>query len=193
MMKRDMLEIGADRMLTLTYRENMMDRAKAMRDLQEFERRVRRCYPHWRCVATWEAQKRGSLHCHMGIAGFYDVKVLRRLWRRTVGEGNVDIAFKPNGRGNAYSKIANYITKYIGKDMENNRVFGQHRYHRSRGIERRCERFTFPIKHSIGHTAYQIGAQLLGEGAAIWSSVNDAVKSFGYLEMEQPYLQPGGI
>lgn len=192
-MKRDLLEIGADRMLTLTYRENMTDREKAKKDLQEFERRVRRCYPGWRGVGTWEAQERGALHCHMGIAGFYDVKVLRRLWRRTVGEGNIDIAFKPNGRGNAFTKVANYITKYIAKDVENGRTFGQHRYHRSRDIERRCERFTYPVRHDVAFAAVQIGSHLLGPGAAVWTSIHDSVKSFGYLEMEQPHLQPGGV
>ena len=191
-LKRDLFEIAADRMLTLTYRENITDREKALKDLQEFERRVRRCYPNWKSAGTWEKQQRGALHCHLGISGFYDVKVLRRLWRRTVGEGNIDIAFKPDGKGNAQTKLACYMSKYIGKDMDQ-REFGEHRYHRSRDIDRRCERYYVEANkdHREVMLAYSVGRSLLEGETRMWAAnIPKSNGLYGYMEVERSHFQP---
>jgi hypothetical protein len=190
--KRDLYEIQADRMLTLTYRENMMDRRRGQRDLQEFERRVRAYYPGWQTVGVSERQERGAIHYHLGIRGWHDVNVLRKCWLRTVGAGNVDISFKPNGKGNAYTKLGNYMSKYITKDMDQARTFGEHRYHRSREIGRRCERFTIsPGTRSEWRLCCHIADALLGGNFGVWiPALKGSNGEYGYMEAERGQCQP---
>mgnify|MGYP001236014796 CR=1 FL=1 len=129
-LRQDLLSILADRMLTLTYRSNMQDRAQAIADLKRFNRQMRYRFQHWASVAVLEWQKRGAAHFHLGIAGFYQASVVREVWREIVGEGNVDIAFEPRGRGNHCSKLATYMCKYMAKNLDEGRQPGEHRYFR---------------------------------------------------------------
>ena len=48
-----------DTMLTLTYRENMTDRARMARDFDVFMKRIRRIFPSFEYVCVFEEQKRG--------------------------------------------------------------------------------------------------------------------------------------
>jgi len=77
--------IGADRMLTLTWRENITDPSKAKEQLKTFVRFCRERYPEWRYCGVPEKQERGAYHWHIGVRGFYDVNVLRGLWWRALG------------------------------------------------------------------------------------------------------------
>lgn len=185
---RAMLEIEADRMLTLTTRACITSRPKFLGHVQAFERRVRRKYSGFQVVGCTEAQKRGALHIHLGISGFHDVTYLRRCWRQVVGEGNIDISFKPDGKGNRFTKAARYMSKYIGKDMDTGREFGEHRYHASRGIERRCERIPidFKSKADEAQMAVETASALLGEDLNLWG-FNRRV--FGYLSAEKRQWQ----
>ena len=44
-------------MLTLTYRENMTDRARMARDFDVFMKRIRRIFPSFEYVCVFEEQK----------------------------------------------------------------------------------------------------------------------------------------
>jgi hypothetical protein len=113
-------------MLTLTYQENMTDRARMARDLDVFIKRVRRLLPQFQYVAVFERQKRGAWHAHLAIApiaGHYIVRghlvrsydLLRSMWRGVIGAGgNVDVKRARRGR-HSISKLASYLAKYIGK------------------------------------------------------------------------------
>ena len=57
-----------DTMLTLTYRENMMDRARMARDFDVFMKRIRRIFPGFEYVCVFEEQKRGAWHAHLAAA-----------------------------------------------------------------------------------------------------------------------------
>ena len=132
--RRDLLTIEADRMFTLTYRENMTDRVRALEDFKKFTRSMRRHYPNWAAVTVLEWQKRGAAHFHMGVSGFFSVVVMRKVWLEIIGGGtgcgNVDVRFQPDGRGNACSKLACYMGKYLAKDLDQGRQPGEHRYFR---------------------------------------------------------------
>lgn len=135
--------IQADCMVTLTYRENMQDMNRLQRDVKAFVNRLRALGP-FEYVLTVEKQKRGALHVHMACQSFpawmknaEGVKVksynlVRAIWRSVVGRdnGNVDLT-KP--RKNASHRIACYIAKYIGKNLED-AVFNAKSYWASRGI-----------------------------------------------------------
>jgi hypothetical protein len=187
--RRDLLAIGADRMLTLTYRENQSDRKKALKDLARFVRVMRKRFSHWASVTVLEYQQRGACHFHLALAGFYDVVVLRSEWVEIVGRvavtredgsmqmmpnGNIDMAFEPDGRGNPCSKLAAYMAKYLRKGLDEGREVGDHRYFRTQGIERPREVYYIapdaPEDEEMG-LSYEVITTLLssvGGYPAIW-------------------------
>lgn len=118
--------MGADTMLTLTYKVNQTDLALCKKHLKEFVRRVSRKIKGFRAVCAFERQTRGAWHVHMAVEriapllGFRDTKVksfnlLRSIWRSVVGDcgGNVDVANSKKQRSPA--RIAAYLSKYLLK------------------------------------------------------------------------------
>lgn len=134
-------EIGADRMVTLTYRENMIDRELALKHWDAFRRRLGK-HKAFHYVAVIEEQERGALHFHVAVNGRQDYRLLRSVWQNILGIGqrgeqmgqvNVRDPSKFGfGRKGAH-KLAEYIAKYCGKLMEC-RELNDKRYFRSRGI-----------------------------------------------------------
>ena len=133
--------IGADRMVTLTYRENMVDRERALKHWDAFRRRLSKVN-HFHYVAVIEEQERGALHFHVAVHGRQSYALLRSIWQSVLGKdgegremGQVNVrdphkfGFGPKGA----HKLAGYIAKYCGKEM-NSRDLNQKRYFCSRGI-----------------------------------------------------------
>jgi hypothetical protein len=128
---------GLDHMLTLTYRENRTDAAQCQEDLRKFLRLIRKeMGEEFKYVAVFERQKRGAGHWHLAVAGWQPVRKLRELWRRVVGEGNIDVrAWSRQGRpGDCSAKLAGYLAKYISKSLEDH-LDCAHRYRRSHNIK----------------------------------------------------------
>lgn len=132
--------MGADTLLTLTYRFNEQSLPQVKKDLKEFNRRMLRELPDFRFIGAFEKQKRGAYHVHMATAGIpkaftrsvvdkqtgrvhkYRVKsfdVLRAVWRSvTKGrEGNIDVARRKFHQDSSPAKIASYLSKYISKEF----------------------------------------------------------------------------
>lgn len=116
-------------MLTLTYRENMVDRVRMQRDFDVFMKRVRRIFPGFQYVCVFERQKRGAWHAHIAVRSLlshYVVKgvmvksydLLRTVWRAVVGEGNVDVSKAVRRRRCSVAKLAGYLSKYISKGFD---------------------------------------------------------------------------
>lgn len=133
--------IGADRMVTLTYRENMTDRETALKHWKEFCRRLGK-HKAFHYVAVIEEQERGSLHFHVAVAGRQMYALLRSIWQSILGLGpdgeqmgqvNVRDPHKFGFGNKGAHKIASYIAKYCGKEMAC-RDLNQKRYFRSRGV-----------------------------------------------------------
>jgi hypothetical protein len=136
--------IQADCMLTLTYRELVIDESRVQADLKALVKRFR-SIGAFEYVAALETQKRGALHVHIACQQFpvymkneHGVRVksynlIRSMWRRIVGadNGNVDLT-RPRGRNSAH-RIATYIGKYVGKGLEN-ADFNKKSYWSSKGI-----------------------------------------------------------
>ncbi len=128
--------MGADTLLTLTYRSNMQDLALCKKHLKEFVRRVTRELPDFGLVAAFEYQERGALHVHAatcripkffhkvayskhGVPSLIRTKsydLLRAIWRSVTKEhqGNVDVSRRKGGERSP-ARIASYIAKYISK------------------------------------------------------------------------------
>jgi hypothetical protein len=133
--------ISADRMVTLTYRANMTDRAQALKHWKEFCRRLGK-HKTFHYVAVIEEQERGALHFHVAVAGRQMYALLRSIWQSVVGLGedgqqmaqvNVRDPHKFGFGNKGAHKIASYIAKYCGKEMAC-RGLNEKRYFRSRGV-----------------------------------------------------------
>lgn len=116
------IQKGLDQMLTLTTRE-IVDFEKFDKAYKLFLRHMRKFYgKKFIYLGVMEYQKRGALHVHMGVSGFYIYNIVRKFWNRALehyglGDGNVDFTkSKTKGFKSWNAKnIALYITKYITK------------------------------------------------------------------------------
>lgn len=172
--RRKVMAAALDHLLTLTYRENMMDEERAMRDFERFARLMREKLPGWRYVAVWERQERGAIHWHLAVRGFQDVFLIRRLWRQVVGEGNIDVRAWRGGRGAwPRQRLAGYLAKYVGKALGEEDRLGRHRFRASLGIEVPEERRRFASVADVVVWFYSTGEVpgyewMKGEGAVGW-------------------------
>ena len=196
--RRDLLTIAADRMLTLTYRENMTDRGRAVADLARFNRAMKTRYENWASVAVMEWQARGSAHFHLGVAGFYPVEEVRAVWRSIIGDGNIDMAFRPDGRGNQFSKLASYMAKYLAKNLDQGRKPGEHRYFRCQVPDHPTETYYIPagcplgIETEMALDVVQHALQLRDlSHCTLWQSVS-GIGGAGFVsaELNQPRREP---
>lgn len=129
------LSMVADRILTLTFRENITDRELSDRFFVRFIKLVHEKYPKFQYVAVAEKQKRGAWHYHLAVAGWQDVGFLRSTWRSLV-DGNIDVT-TPRTQGNqkqGAAYVAAYLTKYMTKAFVELHQVGRYRYRASNGI-----------------------------------------------------------
>ncbi|WP_199066645.1 rolling circle replication-associated protein [Pandoraea apista] len=135
--------IAADRMITLTYRENMQDRERLKRDFDALRRRLGK-FQDFQYVAVSERQKRGAWHIHVAVKGRQNYRVLRSIWQSIVGtdNGNVDVR-NPFRQKGLRHKLAAYLGKYLTKDFAEHKM-NEKRYWTSRGI-------VIPERHPIDH------------------------------------------
>ena len=126
--------ISADRLLTLTYRDNMVDPERLKRDFDAFRRAMKGlgAFPY---VAVPERQKRGAWHVHVAVHGRLVYNLVRAIWWRIVGkgQGNIDVRNPRTGGKWKRHALAAYIAKYIAKDHDSGE-FNKKRYWTSAGI-----------------------------------------------------------
>lgn len=150
----------ADRLFTLTYRENQTDREQARADFGKFLRLVRSGWrgqvgvSDWKFVAVLEKQERGAYHIHCAVKGWQKITFLRECWHRALGAkclvmgelspGNVDVTdpdkkrWGHTGRQWKVNKLAGYLTKYLSKTFDDSAV-EKKRYWHNRSV-------TVPVK-----------------------------------------------
>lgn len=140
--RRKCLSIGADHLVTLTYRDNVEDRERVLTDLERLRRMLSRGGYSMPYVAVLECQKRGAIHPHLAVRGFQDIRLLRRCWYKIVGKAQGQVNVKGPRPGTSPVKLARYLSKYISKDIDSQpREFEEHRYLCSLGIAVPTERF----------------------------------------------------
>lgn len=204
-MRRDMLSAGMQVMWTYTYASTMLDREKAIADRKEFERRVKRIYPHYVAITVEERQTKrgeaegneGTWHLHTAVRDWFDVRIMRNLWQEVIGEpGRVHVGFKPDGRGNAYTKLASYMSKYMGKEMGEG-LEEKHRYHVCGDVNRPVrQRFNVALGAPINtelEMAVGVGNDLFPSGCRFWFSPICAEGKYGYVVVERRQHQPEGV
>lgn len=157
-LRRLILSVRADHLLTLTYRENVTDFAQACADLQKFVRLVKAGSPGWVYIAVAEQQKRGAWHWHLAVCGRQDVDFLRSSWRHVVGEGNIDVNPPKGAAKHRELALVRYLGKYLAKSFgDANRDLNGRRFRSSLGIEIPVEYVTLPPEHRDRITTYVLG------------------------------------
>jgi hypothetical protein len=131
LLRQKVLASGADHLLTLTYRDNVIEFVRASVDLSVFIRHVRRRFASYPYVAVAERQKRGAWHWHLAVCGWQDIKFLRATWRRVVGDGNIDVK-APRSSGGPRIGIVRYLCKYLGKSFGEEGALNARRFRSSR-------------------------------------------------------------
>ena len=140
--RRKCLAIGADHLVTLTYRDNVENRERVLTDLERLRRMLSRGGYSMPYVAVLECQKRGAIHPHLAVRGFQDIRLLRRCWYKIVGKAQGQVNVKGPRPGTSPVKLARYLSKYLSKDIDSQpREFEEHRYFCSLGIAVPTERF----------------------------------------------------
>ena len=131
-----------DKFITLTIRENEMDRMKTNLDFKNFIKRLKYKHPSFEYIAILEKQKRGSIHYHVVFFGLPYVKKeeLQELWRKGFVKVNAIDSFDDLGR---------YLVKYMTKDMATGRAEDQKRYLASRGLKKPVELLNIDIEDMI--------------------------------------------
>lgn len=165
------LSARADHLLTLTYRDNIMDFAQASSDLARFVRLVKARHPGWIYIAVGEQQKRGAWHWHMAVRGRQEVDFLRSAWRSVVGEGNIDVN-PPKGKAqNRQLALVKYLGKYLAKSFsDGQRELNARRFRSSLGIEVPLEYLTVPESESGNVTSYALNRLMCASGSVgfVW-------------------------
>jgi len=133
--RRKILTMQADRLMTLTFRENLTDIDEAWKRFHYFNKMMRTKFPGYQYVAVPEYQKRGAVHFHIAVNRFFPVKSVRKLWRRACGslQGNIDITRPRKGNDWNPSAIAFYLSKYLNKHETVD--FNRRRYSTGGGIQ----------------------------------------------------------
>ncbi|MDO3651342.1 rolling circle replication-associated protein, partial [Nocardia mangyaensis] len=119
--RRKAMSMNADRMLTLTFRENVTDIDTAWDCFKYFCKLMRFRYrDKFQYIAVPEYQKRGAVHVHVAINCYYHANTVRRFWHRAAGQfqGNIDITSPRKIAKNSWNpkRIANYLSKYLTKN-----------------------------------------------------------------------------
>lgn len=143
--------LEGDRLITLTYRDNVQDREKVKADLKEFLRLVRKRYEDFKYVAVPELQERGAFHIHIAVKGFFDINYLRACWYRAIGGnvgdtgdstlGQIDITSPKEKKWGSRSEswrskeLARYLTKYLHKTFDASQ-FDKKRYWSARDLKK---------------------------------------------------------
>jgi len=162
--RRKCLSIGADHLVTLTYRENVQDRTRVLEDLERLRRMLAKSGSPILYVTVMECQKRGAIHPHIAVRGFQDVRLLRRCWYRIVGNGQGQVNVRGPRPGSSPVKLARYLSKYISKDLDAlPREAGEHRYFCSLGINVPTERFELALARPSEGVAGELFSLMLNE------------------------------
>lgn len=148
-------QMQADRLLTLSYRENMEDREQVKEHFTKFRRLVKEGWKgrpglkNWRYVAVLERQQRGAYHIHIAVKGWQPITFLRECWYRALGAsidakgadtpGGVNVTPPRDDTGASRKKewasvrLASYIVKYMQKTFDDSTT-EKNRYWRSKDI-----------------------------------------------------------
>ncbi len=114
--------------LTLTFAENLTDLKSCNEKFKAFIRKLKKIKTDLKYLVIPEFQKRGAVHYHALLnLDYIDQKQLADLW----GHGFIKIKNIKDG-----INIGLYVSKYIGKDLEDERYFHNKKHFCSRNLSK---------------------------------------------------------
>ncbi|KKS61742.1 MAG: hypothetical protein UV28_C0027G0005 [Candidatus Collierbacteria bacterium GW2011_GWE2_42_48] len=118
--------------ITLTFSNqagfDIRDLKVCNKKLSEFIKRLRVLWPTTKYLVKPEFQRSGAVHYHLILdIGYIAKKVLADLW----GHGFIDIR-----RVKSEKQLGPYLTKYLGKDLSDERFKGHKSYFYSNNLEK---------------------------------------------------------
>lgn len=150
-------QIEADRLLTLTTRQNIEDREEFKSHMKRFFRLVRKGWggqqgiANFAYVAVLEKQERGAYHAHIAIKGTINFNFLRTAWHKALGApglmkgedspGTINVTSPRAARwGTEFSrwkanKLSAYLVKYMSKTFDDG-LSEKHKYFNSKDIQK---------------------------------------------------------
>lgn len=146
----------ADHLVTFSKRESDPEKFWTFEDWaaawDRFRRSLNKIMPDFPYVAILEHHKKGNLHLHVAWCGRVNLGIVRKLWYIALGcKGNEKGADTPGGvcakrmyvpaGHDRSSRIARYISKYVGKSFEENPRFNKKRYWASRQTLEEARRY----------------------------------------------------
>jgi len=123
-------------LVTLTYRDNFTDLARAYKHLTTFIQSLRRAFgKNFKYVVVPEFQKRGAVHFHALVWGLPEEVFLHERETRTLGKlwGHGFVYLKET---DGDEKLSFYLSKYMAKAFIDPRLKNQKCYVASRNIQR---------------------------------------------------------
>ncbi|MDF9409160.1 hypothetical protein L7E55_12470 [Pelotomaculum isophthalicicum JI] len=117
----------------LTFADNIQEVKEADYYFRNFMKRINRRFPGFKYVATREFQDkngRGAVHYHIAVNMFIPKKELDEIWGQGFTWVRAYIKDEKAGRKNIY----NYLTKYLTKYSNDERLKGYHLYLCSQGL-----------------------------------------------------------
>lgn len=119
--------------VTLTFAENIVDLKVANYEFKKFRQKLERYLKHkLKYISIVEFQKRGAIHYHVVMFNVPYIKnsILKEIW----GNGFVRINKIDN-----VDNVGAYVTKYMTKDCNDDRLIGEKMYFTSRGLSKPIE------------------------------------------------------
>jgi hypothetical protein len=115
--------IGVDRLLTLTFQENITCLKTANVVFKKFIDLMAKKFGRIQYVCVPESQKRGAIHYHLGLNSFYSWSVILACWRLAIKKNNIagtgGIYINKTAAQGRASSMSRYIAKYILKGIKN--------------------------------------------------------------------------
>lgn len=116
--------------ITLTFAKNITDIDYANKQLNIFQKRIKRAFPDVQFLGVMEFQKRGAIHYHFLFSHYVSADLLADYWGRDIGF--VKIQKIKNKRN-----LGQYIVKYMTKELFNdNRYFMKRKFFYSRNLKK---------------------------------------------------------
>jgi hypothetical protein len=108
---------------TLTFADNLTDKAEARRRWKALRERILRRWPDLEAVGVWQRQARGAWHLHLVVSHPMSAVELREKatacgWGVQMRLDFIDKAPQGYRRGQGAQKVGRYVTRYIVRDLE---------------------------------------------------------------------------
>lgn len=148
-----------DKFITLTFAKNETDLDYCNYEFNKFIKRLKYQYGDIEYIVVIEFQERGAVHYHLlSNLGYVRNSTLKEIW----GNGFVKI-----NRIDRVDNLGAYVTKYMQKDINDERLQGRKSYFRSKGLKQ-------PIVYTQKKEVENLAVSLLHDLQPVYKNTVDS-------------------